>query len=137
MTPVVLNVGFYNFVTSDKILALLRSDSAPMRRVVQEARKGGTLIDATQGRKTKSVVFLSGGVTVASALSQQTLAKRLGGKEVQPFAGEPDEAEAQEREEKELEASGISDGIGISGEFGDDGTAAGAAAGRVRAVGRR
>ena len=57
MTPVVLNVGFYNFVVSDKILALIRSDSAPMRRLVQEARKSGTLIDATQGRKTKSVLF--------------------------------------------------------------------------------
>ena len=87
MTPIVLNVGFYNFVASSKILALIRSDSAPMRRAVQEARKGGTLIDATQGRKTKSVVFLDGGFAVASALSQETLARRLGGKEQQPLAG--------------------------------------------------
>lgn len=104
MTPVVLNVGFYNFVVSDKILALIRSDSAPMRRVVQEARKGGTLIDATQGRKTKSVLFLSGGVTVASALSQETLARRLGGKEAQPFAGGAEEAAVAASEEKEIEA---------------------------------
>ena len=104
MTPVVLNVGFYNFVNSDKILALLRSDSAPMRRTVQEARKHGTLIDATQGRKTKSVVFLMGGMTVASALSQQTLARRLGGREAQPYAGDAGEAEAQAKEERELEA---------------------------------
>lgn len=110
MTPVVLNVGFYNFVTSDKILALLRSDSAPMRRVVQEARKGGTLIDATQGRKTKSVVFLNGGMTVASALSQQTLARRLVGKDAQPFSGGADEAEAQAIEEKELEANDAASG---------------------------
>ncbi len=39
MTPVVLNVGFYNFVVSDKILSLIRADSAPMRRLIQEARK--------------------------------------------------------------------------------------------------
>ncbi len=104
MTPVVLNVGFYNFVASDKILALIRSDSAPMRRLVQEARKSGTLIDATQGRKTKSVVFLNGGVTVASALSQETLARRLGGKEVQPYVGGADEAVAVRSEEQEVEA---------------------------------
>ena len=104
MTPVVLNVGFYNFVTSEKILALIRSDSAPMRRLIQEARKNGTLIDATQGRKTKSVVFLAGGVTVASALSQETLARRLGGKEPQPFAGGAEEAAAAVSEEAEVES---------------------------------
>lgn len=95
MTPVVLNVGFYNFVASDKILALIRSDSAPMRRLVQEARKSGTLIDATQGRKTKSVLFLNGGVTVASALSQETLVRRMGGKEVQPYGGGAEEREME------------------------------------------
>ena len=101
MTPIVLNVGFYNFVSSSKILALIRSDSAPMRRVIQEARKGGTLIDATQGRKTKSVVFLDGNFAVASALSQETLARRLGGKEQQPLAGTPDEDALVKREEIE------------------------------------
>ena len=106
MMPVVLNVGFYNFVASSKILALIRSDSAPMRRVVQEARKSGTLIDATQGRKTKSVLFLDGGMTVASALSQETLARRLGGREPQPFAGGVEDARMAEREEKEAEESG-------------------------------
>ena len=98
MTPVVLNVGFYNFVASDKILALVRTDSAPMRRLIQEARKSGTLIDATQGRKTKSVVFLSGGVTVASALSQETLARRLAGREAQPIAGRGEEEGEEEKE---------------------------------------
>ena len=106
MMPVVLNVGFYNFVVSGKILALIRSDSAPMRRVVQEARKSGTLIDATQGRKTKSVIFLDGGVTVASALSQETLARRLGGREPQPFAGGAEDARIVAREETEAEEGG-------------------------------
>lgn len=107
MTPVVLNVGFYNFVASDKVLALIRSDSAPMRRMVQESRKAGTLIDATQGRKTKSVVFLSGGIMVTSALSQETLAKRLGGREVQPLAGgSPEEVAALAHESEEVEADG-------------------------------
>ncbi|MBC7807756.1 MAG: DUF370 domain-containing protein [Akkermansiaceae bacterium] len=104
VTPIVLNVGFYNFVSSTKILALVRSDSAPMRRVVQEARKGGTLIDATQGRKTKSVVFLDGGFAVASALSQETLARRLGGKEQQPLAGTPEEDAIVKREQVEADS---------------------------------
>ncbi len=104
MTPVVLNVGFYNFVSSEKILALIRSDSAPMRRVVQEARKGGTLIDATQGRKTKSVIFLQGGMTVASALSQETLARRLGGRELQPLGATPEEVAVAASEAQEVEA---------------------------------
>ncbi len=103
VTPVVLNVGFYNFVVTDKVLALVRSDSAPMRRLIQEARKAGTLVDATQGRKTKSVVFLAGGMTVASALSQETLARRLGGREPQPLAGAEKDAAMMAEEEKELE----------------------------------
>ncbi len=106
VTPVVLNVGFYNFVSSEKILALIRSDSAPMRRMVQEARKAGTLIDATQGRKTKSVIFLIGGIMVTSALSQETLARRLGGREVQPLVGTPDEDAALAVEADEVEADG-------------------------------
>jgi len=106
VTPVVLNVGFYNFVSSEKILALIRSDSAPMRRMVQEARKAGTLIDATQGRKTKSVIFLIGGIMVTSALSQETLARRLGGREVQPLVGTPDEDAALAVEAEEVEADG-------------------------------
>ena len=108
MTSVVLNVGFYNFVVSHRILALIRSDSAPLRRMVQEARKSGTLIDATQGRKTKSIVFLDGGMMVASALSQETLARRLGGREVQSLletSGEDllEETEAENSEDDEAE----------------------------------
>jgi regulator of extracellular matrix RemA (YlzA/DUF370 family) len=75
--PPVLNVGFYNYVVSEHIVALVSSESAPMRRLVQHLRKGGTLIDATQGRRTKSVIFTMGGAVVISAISQETLAKRL------------------------------------------------------------
>ena len=75
--PAVLNVGFYNYVMTDKILALVSSESAPMRRLVQNMRKGGNLIDATQGRRTKSIIFTSGSTVILSAISQETLAKRL------------------------------------------------------------
>ncbi len=75
--PPVLNVGFYNYVLTEKIVALVSSESAPMRRLIQSLRKEGNLIDATQGRRTKSVIFTSSGSVVLSAISQETLAKRL------------------------------------------------------------
>jgi regulator of extracellular matrix RemA (YlzA/DUF370 family) len=75
--PAVLNVGFYNFVLTDKIVALVSSESAPMRRAVQNLRKDGNVIDATQGRRTKSVIFTTGSTVILSAISQETLAKRL------------------------------------------------------------
>lgn len=76
-TPAVLNVGFYNYVMTEKIVALVSSESAPMRRLIQTMRKEGNLIDATQGRRTKSVIFTSGSAIILSAISQETLAKRL------------------------------------------------------------
>ena len=76
-TPVVLNVGFYNFVMTDKIVAMVSSESAPMRRLIQATRKSGNLIDATQGRRTKSVIFTTDSAIILSAISQETLAKRL------------------------------------------------------------
>ncbi len=75
--PAVLNVGFYNYVMTEKIVALVSSESAPMRRLVQTMRKEGSVIDATQGRRTKSVIFTTGATVVLSAISQETLAKRL------------------------------------------------------------
>lgn len=75
--PPVLNVGFYNFVVTSHIVALVNSDSAPMRRLIQNVRKTGTLIDATQGRKTKCVIFTSSSQVILSALSQETLARRM------------------------------------------------------------
>lgn len=75
--PAVLNVGFYNYVVTDKIVALVSSESAPMRRLIQNLRKNGNLIDATQGRRTKSIIFTDGATVILSAISQETLAKRL------------------------------------------------------------
>jgi len=75
--PTVLNVGFYNYVLTDKIVALVSSESAPMRRLVQNLRKTDRLIDATQGRRTKSIIFTNGPSIILSAISQETLAKRL------------------------------------------------------------
>jgi len=75
--PTLLNVGFYNYVLTDKIVALVSSESAPMRRLVKSLRDTGAVIDATQGRRTKSVIFTTGNGIVLSAISQETLARRL------------------------------------------------------------
>jgi regulator of extracellular matrix RemA (YlzA/DUF370 family) len=82
--PAVLNVGFYNYVLTEKIVALVSSESAPMRRLIQAMRKEGNLIDATQGRRTKCVIFTTSPTIVLSAISQETLAKRLSSGEVVP-----------------------------------------------------
>ncbi len=76
--PPLLNVGFYNFVITDKVVAIVRCDSAPIKRLIRRLREDDTrLIDATQGRRTRCVLFLSSGQIVLSALTQETLAKRL------------------------------------------------------------
>ena len=75
--PPVLNVGFYNYVLTEQIVALVNSDSAPMRRLIQKLKQSDKVIDATHGRRTKSVIFTSGTEIILSAISQETLAKRL------------------------------------------------------------
>ncbi|HWP31038.1 MAG TPA: DUF370 domain-containing protein [Fimbriimonadales bacterium] len=76
--PYMLDVGFYNYVVTNQIVALVGSDSAPIRRLIQQLRNTGQVIDATQGRKTKCVIFTLANQIVLSAMSQETLAKRLG-----------------------------------------------------------
>ncbi|MEN6520623.1 MAG: DUF370 domain-containing protein [Armatimonadota bacterium] len=77
MTTTAMSIGFGNFVVRERIIAILSSVSAPVKRVIQEARKQGQLIDATQGRRTKSVLFMDNGQVIISALGQETLAKRM------------------------------------------------------------
>lgn len=77
MPAPVINVGFHNFVITDKVIAIVGSDSAPMRRLAQEYRKRGRLIDVTQGRRTKSLLVMRDDCVVLSAISQSTLVKRF------------------------------------------------------------
>ena len=78
MTVTAMSVGFGNYIIRERIIAILGADSAPMRRIIQEARKQNTLIDATQGRRTKCVVFMDNNQILISGLSQDTLARRAG-----------------------------------------------------------
>ena len=71
-----IHIGFGNSVNAGKIIAVVSPDSAPVKRMVQKARELGTAIDATQGRKTKSVLVMENSQLVLSALLPETIAQR-------------------------------------------------------------
>ncbi len=73
-----INVGFGNIVSSDRIIAIVSPESAPIKRMVQEARENGNLIDATYGRRTRSVIITDSGHIILSAIQTETVAGRLG-----------------------------------------------------------
>ena len=72
-----INIGFGNAVNSDKLLAVVSPLAAPVKRMVGNAREAGHLIDATQGRKTKSVLVLEGDRILLSALQPETVLRRF------------------------------------------------------------
>ena len=72
-----IHIGFGNIVNTDKIIAIVSPDSAPVKRLVQKAKEDGTVIDATQGRKTKSVLVMEDSRIVLSALLPETIAGRV------------------------------------------------------------
>lgn len=71
-----IHVGFGNIVNTGKIIAIVSPESAPIKRMVQKAKENGTAIDATQGRKTKSVLVMENSQVVLSALLPETIAGR-------------------------------------------------------------
>ncbi|MBQ1675699.1 MAG: DUF370 domain-containing protein [Oscillospiraceae bacterium] len=73
-----INIGFGNLVSAQRLLAVVSPDSAPIKRLIQEARDRGMLIDATYGRKTASVLIMDSDHVVLSALSTERLAPRMG-----------------------------------------------------------
>ncbi len=72
-----INIGFGNVVNSSKIVAIISPDSAPSRRMIQNARDQGVVIDATKGRKTKGVIVTDGGMLILSALMPETISNRF------------------------------------------------------------
>ena len=71
-----INIGFGSMIAPRRILAIVAPDSAPIKRVVQEARDRGMLIDASYGRKTQSVILMDTDHVILSALDTETLAER-------------------------------------------------------------
>ena len=74
-----INVGFGNIVFANRVIAMVSPDSAPVKRMVQKSKENGTVIDATQGRKTKSVLVMENSQIVLSALLPETIAGRAKG----------------------------------------------------------
>lgn len=72
-----INIGFGNVVNTDKVVAVVSPDAAPVKRLVQNAKSIGSLIDATQGRKTKAVIITEGEKVILSAVQPETIAKRF------------------------------------------------------------
>ncbi|MCD8383232.1 MAG: DUF370 domain-containing protein [Clostridiales bacterium] len=76
-----LNIGYGNMVAGDRIVAIVSPDSAPIKRIVQEARERGVLIDASYGRRTRSVLVADTGHVILSALTPEVIAVRVEGRE--------------------------------------------------------
>ncbi|MCL2149737.1 MAG: DUF370 domain-containing protein [Dehalococcoidia bacterium] len=79
MISEMVHVGFGNILAMNRVIAISVPDSAPTKRAIQEVRSKGTLIDMTNGRRTKAVVFLDSGHVVLAALAPETIIGRLGG----------------------------------------------------------
>ena len=72
-----INIGFGSMVAANRLLAIVAPDSAPIKRVVQEARERGMLIDASFGRKTKAVILMDTDHVILSALEPETISQRM------------------------------------------------------------
>ncbi|HHW61478.1 MAG TPA: DUF370 domain-containing protein [Syntrophomonadaceae bacterium] len=72
-----VNIGFGNIVAANRIVAIVSPESAPIKRIIQEAREKGILIDATYGRRTRAVIVVDSGHVILSAVQPETVANRL------------------------------------------------------------
>lgn len=72
-----INIGFGNIVSANRIIAIVSPDSAPIKRMVQEAKDNGSVVDATYGRRTRAVVIMDSGHIILSAVQPETVAGRL------------------------------------------------------------
>ena len=88
-----INIGFGNMISTGRLIAIVSPDSAPIKRMVQEARERGVLIDASFGRRTRAVLVMDNDHLVLSALQPETVANRISGQDTV--------AEEEEEEEEE------------------------------------
>lgn len=72
-----VNIGFGNIVSANRIIAIVSPESAPIKRIIQEAKDKGTAVDATYGRRTRAVVIMDSGHIILSAVQPETVAGRL------------------------------------------------------------
>lgn len=94
-----INVGFGNMVSANKIVAIVSPESAPIKRIIQEGRERGVLIDATYGRRTRAVIITDSDHVILSALQPETVAHRL---EEPEASGQESQLELKPEQEEEL-----------------------------------
>ncbi len=76
-----INIGYSNFVNADHVVAIVSPESAPIKRMVQEAKDSGCCVDATYGHRTRAVLVMDNGAIVLSAVQPATIINRNGQKE--------------------------------------------------------
>lgn len=76
-----INIGFGNMISADRLIAVVAPDSAPIKRIIQEARDRNMVIDATYGRRTRSVIIMDSDHVVLSAILPETISGRAGNHE--------------------------------------------------------
>ena len=86
-----INIGFGNMVSSAKLVAMVSPDSAPIKRLIQDVRDKGLLIDASYGRRTRAVLIMNSGHVILSPIQPETIAGRLAGKTAEEVPEDGDE----------------------------------------------
>ena len=94
-----VNIGHGNLVAASRIIAVVSPDSAPMKRLIQDAREDGRALDVTGGRKTRCVLIADTGHIILCALQTETAAARLNGSA--PDSGEYEDDDKEDREDSE------------------------------------
>ena len=77
-----INIGFGNMVSSSRLVAIVSPESAPIKRIIQEAKEQGTLIDATHGRRTRAVIITDSDHVMLTYLQSETVANRINEEDV-------------------------------------------------------
>lgn len=77
MSIKLINIGFGNIVSANRIISIVSPESAPIKRIIQDARDRGSLIDATYGRRTRAVIVMDSDHVILSAVQPETVAGRL------------------------------------------------------------
>ena len=88
-----INIGFGNMVSASRLVAVVSPESAPIKRMIQESKDRGNLIDATYGRKTRAVIVTDSDHIILSAIQPETVGNRLNGKEDGSEEGEIEDNE--------------------------------------------
>ena len=89
-----INIGFGNMVSASRLVAIVSPESAPIKRIMQDAKEQGTLIDATYGRRTRAVILTDSDHVILSALQPETVANRFNDREDEESAEALDELES-------------------------------------------